>query len=181
MDFSFLLSNPPGRMFGLDQQMFIQMLFIFINVSILALILSKLLYKPIINILANRRERIQKEVAEAEQNRAEAIRLKAEYEQIMSGAEQEKYDILETARKMAADKSKEQIAEARVEADALRVRAHKEIEMEQERAKSEMRQAVIDVSSVMVAKFLTRTIDEETQQRLFDEAMAELEELAWHN
>jgi len=181
MDPFFLLYTPPGRMFALDPQTFIQMLFIIVNVAILALILTKILYKPVIKILNDRRERILAEVEDAEKNKAEALQLKSKYEEIMKGVEQEKYDILETARKLAAEKSKEQLAEARDEADALRVRAHKEIEMEQDRAKSEMRQAVIDVSSVMVTKFLSRTIDADTHEQLFNETMAELEEIAWHN
>jgi F-type H+-transporting ATPase subunit b len=157
------------------------MLFIIVNVAILALVLTKILYKPVIKILNDRRERILAEVEDAEKSKAEAYQLKTKYEEIMKGVEQEKYDILETARKLAAEISKEQLAEAQDEANALRARAHKEIEMEQERAKSEMKQAVIDVSSVMAAKFLSRSIDADTHEQLFNETMAELEEIAWHN
>ena len=44
-----------------------------------------------------------------------------------------------------------------------------------------MKQAVIDISSLMVTKFLTRTIDADAHEQLFKETMAELEEMAWHN
>ena len=182
MDPFFLLQSlPPGRLFAIDEQTIAQMVFILINAAVLAFVLSKLLYKPVLKILTDRRERIQAEVESAEQNKADAIKLKAEYEQKMKDITSEKNEILEAARKLASEKSKEQMAEAKSEADALRTRAQKEIELEQERAKSEMKQAVIDISSVMVTKFLTRTIDAEAQEQLFNETMAELEEIKWHN
>ena len=183
MDPLFLLLQevPPGRLFAIDSQAFIQMGWVLLNAIILAFILSILLYKPVLQILHDRRARILGEIQEAEKGKTEAFKLKAEYEQRMKDIEQEKYDILETARRQAEERSKERLAEARSEAEAIKTRANKEIELEQERAKSELKQAVIDVSSLMVTKFLSRNIDAETHEQLFSETMAELEEIEWHN
>jgi F-type H+-transporting ATPase subunit b len=186
MDPFFLLQTvqfhfPETRMFALDGQTFLQMGFILFNAAILAFLLSKLLYKPVLKILTERRERIQGEVEFAEQSKAEALQLKAEYEQKMKDITTEKNEILEAARKLASEKSKEQVTEAKNEADALRTRAQKEIELEQERAKGEMKQEIIDISSLMVSKFLKRTIDADAHEQLFNETMAELEGMAWHN
>ena len=178
----FLLQNvPDGRMFGLDQQTFVQMVILIINVAVLALILSKLLYEPILKVLNDRKARILDEVESAEKNKADALQLKADYEQAIKGIEQEKYDILDAARKQATEMREQQIAEARNEAEAVKARARKDVEMEQERAKSEMKQAVISASSAIAAKFLARNIDADTHEQLFNETMAELEEIAWHN
>ena len=182
----YLLLEAPGtswieRVFGLDQQTFSTAIFVLINVSILAFVLTKLLYKPVLNILHERRARILEEVQTAEKEKAEAMKLKAEYEQALKAVEQEKQDILSAARKLAEDKGKEQIAEAKQEAETLKTRAQKDIELEQERVKSEMKQAVIDISTAMTAKFLARNMDESTHEQLFNETMAELEEIAWHS
>lgn len=183
MDSLFLLVefNQAGRMFALDPQTFKQMVFIFFNVAVLALILAKILYQPVLKILRDRRNRILSDVEDAEKNKAAALQLKADYEQLIKGAEQEKYSILENARKQAAEMKEKQIAEAKTEAETVKSRAQKEIEMEQERVKSEMKQTVIDVSSVIAAKFLAKSIDSETHERLFNETMAELEDVAWLN
>ena len=181
MDPFILLQFPEGRMFALDAQTLISMGIVLFNIAILAFVLSKLLYKPVLKILSDRQERILDEIRSAENSKSEALKLKAEYENILKNVEQEKNNILESARKLAEDKSKERLAEARNEAETVRVRAQKEIELEQERAKGEMKQAVIDISSLMVTKFLTRTIDAEAHEQLFNETMAELEEIAWHN
>ena len=182
MDLFFLLQNvPDGRLFAIDQQALIQMAWVLINAVILAFILSKLLYKPVLNVLKNRRDRIDGEVREAEKSKTDALQLKAEYEQKMKDVEQEKVEILDTARRQAEDRSKERIAEAHTEAATLKARAEKDIELEKERAKSEMKQHIIDASSLMVTKFLSRTMDAEAHEQLFNETMAELEEIAWHN
>jgi F-type H+-transporting ATPase subunit b len=169
------------RVFGLDQQTLITAILVLINAAILAFVLTKLLYKPVLNILHERRAKILEDVQTAEKEKADALKLKAEYEQALKAVEQEKQDILSAARKLADDKGKEQIAEAKHEAETIKARAQKDIELEQERVKGEMKQAVIDVSSLMTSKFLTRTMDESTHEQLFNETMAELEGIAWRS
>ena len=182
MEMFFLLQNlPPERLFGLDMQTIIQMIAVLLNVCLLAFILSKLLYKPVLQILHDRRARILGEMQTAQKNKEEALELKAEYEQIMKNVAEEKQQILDGARKQALERTQEQLAEARVEAEAVKARAQKEISLEQERAKSELKQTVIDVSSLMAGKFLSKAIDADTHDELFNEVMAELEEIAWHS
>jgi F-type H+-transporting ATPase subunit b len=168
-------------MFGIDAQTLVQMGIHFLNIAILAYVLRRLLYKPVTEFLKKREERIKGEIDFAEQEKSKAIELKLKYEQMVKDINDEKYEILEAARKLAADKSKESDAAAKVEAEAIKSRAFKEIEMAQENAKDEVKKAVIDVSALMVSKFVARTMDDETQEQLFNETMAELEGIAWHN
>ena len=179
---NFLLeAGPIARMFAIDPQTFSQVGFILVNVAVLAFVMSKLLYKPVTKILEERKARIHEEIETAEKDKVEALKLKEQYEKILKDVEQEKLEILESARKVADERKNEQLAEARTEAENLKNRAKKEIEQEQERAKSEMKQAVIDASSAIAAKFLARNIDAATHEQLFNETMAELEEVAWHS
>jgi len=179
--FFLLESLPADRLFALDEQTLTQIVFILINVVVLAIVLSYLLYKPVLQILFDRRARILGEIQTTKKNKDEAIKLKEQYELIMKDVEQEKHDILDAARKLATENSDAQLAEARNEADTAKARAFREIELEQERAKDEMKQAVIDISSIMVSKFLSRNISADEHEKLFNETMAELEEIAWHN
>jgi len=182
MDVLILLQTlPDAPIFGLNQQTFITMIIILINTCILAFVLSKLLYKPVLQMLHDRRARILEEIQTTQKNKEDALKLKAEYEQMMMGITEEKQQILEAARKQAAERSQEQLAEARSEAEVVKARALKEIALEQERAKSEMKQTVIDLSSLVASKFITKAIDADSHDQLFNETMAELEEMAWHN
>jgi F-type H+-transporting ATPase subunit b len=171
-----LQSLPPERLFAIDEQTLRQMVFILINAAVLAFVLSKLLYAPVLKILTDRRERIRADIETAEESKAEALKLKAEYEQKMKDITAEKNEILEAANKLASEKSRNREAAAKSEAEAIRTRAKKDIELEKERAKGEMKQEIIDISSLMVTKFLNRTIDADVHEQLFNEAMADLEE-----
>jgi len=73
------------------------------------------------------------------------------------------------------------IKEAKKEAEALRERATANVELEWERAESEMRTAIIEVSAVMAEKFVTLAINQQTHDRLFSETMSDLEGMTWRD
>jgi len=152
-----------------------------VNVALVVFVLFRVLRPMVIKMFHDRRTRILDEIEVAGKNKEEAQALKLKYEQALDNVAKEKQTILANARQAADAKTKEQLEEAENEIVALKSRTQKEIAMEQERAKSEMQQKVIGVSSSVAIKFLVNAIDEATHERLFNEAMAELEEIAWHN
>lgn len=106
---------------------------------------------------------------------AEANNLKAMYEQKVKEINFERDSILDEARKKAAERSKQMIAEVKAETDAMKSRAAQEIELERERAKDEIKDAIIDISSDIAVKFISNTMDRATQEKLFAEALAEID------
>ena len=172
---------PPGRVFGLDGQTLRQILAQLFSVGLLAFILSKLLYKPVRDFMSKRTARVETQLKTAEREVAKANALKAEYEQKVKEIEASRAAILEEARKVAADVKSQVLDEAKKEAEKMRERASANIELEFERARSEMRHQIIDVSALMAAKFVSKSIDQQTQDSLFEETMAELEGGAWLN
>jgi len=175
----FLTDVPPGRIFGMDQQTFVAILANLVNFCILALVLAFLLYRPVRNILRKRTERIQGQLAQAEDEMAKAAELKLEYEKKLADVGRERDEILSEARKLAADTSQRLVNEAKKEADAARTRAAANIEVEWERAESEMRVAIIEVSAQLAEKFVTLAINKETHDKLFSEAITDLGEMKW--
>ena len=176
-----LSAVPPGRVFGLDGQALIQILAQMVSVGLLAYVLSRLLYKPVRDFLGKRTVRIQTQMETAEREVKKANALKAEYEEKVKQIEASRAEILEEARKVAAEASRQVLEEAKKEAEKMRERANANIELELERARSEMRHQIIDVSALMAAKFMSKSIDKQTQDSLFEETMAELEGGAWRS
>jgi F-type H+-transporting ATPase subunit b len=162
------------RVFGLDQQTFIGVAFVLINIAVLAFILSRVLYKPVRNLLYDRTERVRGQLKHAEDEKAAASELKTQYEAKLKHIDKERDEILDVARKQATDRAKQLLDEAKAEADTIRERASRDMEMEQERVKDEVRQSIIEVSSLMAQRFVARTMDNETRERLFAEVMDEL-------
>jgi F-type H+-transporting ATPase subunit b len=190
LDFGFLINAavevvttdlPPGRVFGIDQATLINIVANVLNVAVLAAFLAYLLYRPVRTILNKRTSRIQGQLSQAEEELEKATELRRKYEAKMEDIEREREEILNEARKVAADSSRRLVAEAKKEADTVRERAAQNVEMEWERAENDMRTAIIDVSSLMAEKFVSLAINKETHDRLFNETIADLEEMKWRD
>lgn len=172
---------PEGRVFGLDQQTLISIGIQLLNVCILAAALGFILYKPVQEFLRRRTDKISSQLKEAQEKMDQAEKLKAEYEKKLQEIDSERIKILESVRLAAAERSRHIIEEARWEATEIRRRAHENIIAERERLKEETRLHIIEIASLLAGKFIEHAIDREAQDRLFDEAMAQLEETAWLN
>jgi F-type H+-transporting ATPase subunit b len=165
----------------LNSQTFILILSHLFNVSLLAVILRFVLYKPVKKFMAGRSDRITGQLDYAAGEMAKADELKSLYEQKLAEIDAERNTILDEARKQATESSRHLLGEAKTEADAVRAKAQANIEMEWERAQAEMKQAIIEVSTAMTAKFITKIMDDKTRDELFAETVAELGELSWRS
>lgn len=167
---------PNERVFGLDATLLQTIGFTALSVAVLAFALSKLLYKPVRNYLQKRADRVNNQLADAEQAVADANELKVKHDSMVKGVEAEKDEILESARKLAVEKRNQIMADAKAEADAAKARAQAQIDMDMGRAEAQMKHAIIEVATAMAEKYVTLSLDKDVHDRLFAEAMAELGE-----
>jgi F-type H+-transporting ATPase subunit b len=182
LDFTILFSVDeirPPFLFELNADTFIALGLNLFNVGVLALILAFVLYKPIRKGLKNRTDRIQGELTHAAKEMADATDLKYQYEQKLQEIDREREEILSEARKAATDIGHRIQADAKKEADLIRKRAAASVEAEWDRAQTEMRTAIIDVSAVMAEKFVSLAINKDTHDKLFDETVSDLEDMTW--
>ena len=168
-----LNSNAP--LFGLEFATFANMLPNLLSVALLAAVMTYLLYNPIKKILADRADKIAGELKDAEDKNLSAKELKLKYEQKVRDIELERADMIESARKEAKDRQAQILEEAKTEATGLKDRAAREIAQEKTRFKDAVHEAIIDISTDMAAKIIEATIDKSAHDRLFAEALAELE------
>jgi len=182
LDYGLLLTSVPDSfLFGLDANTLRMALINLFNVGVLAAVLAFLLYRPVRLVLRKRTERIQGQLIQAEEEMTRATELRQEYQQKMEDIESQREEILVEARKNATETGRRLIAEAKKEAEAIRERAANNVEMEWERAETEMRTAIVDVSAAMAEKFVSLAINKETHDRLFDETMKDLEGMTWRD
>ena len=162
-------------MFDLALQTFIQMLPHLVSFGLLVFVFTKFLYKPVKKILQTRAERVEADIRDAAEDKASAEELKLLYEQKLRDIETERAAILEEARREATTRLNQILGDAKYEAQITRDRAKRDIIAEQERVKAEVHQAIIDIATDMAAKLITANIDKTNHDRLFAEAMEELE------
>lgn len=159
----------------MDAQTFIDMIPNWINFAVLAAIMAWLLYKPVLKVLQARADRVESDITKAAEDKKAAGELKAEYEKKVREIEFERSTIMDEARKIAAEKRNSLIEEAKREAQEIKNRANKDIAAERVRVKDEVHQVIVDISADMAAKLVAVNIDKSAHDKLFSEAMAELE------
>ena len=111
----------------------INLLFTVINLIIIYVIIRKLLFKPVKKIIAQREAEINKQYEDAKATQDNAAALKVQYEQALSGAQEEKAAVISDARVKAGAEYDRIVTDAKTAADKLMDDARKEAVKEQEK------------------------------------------------
>lgn len=145
------------------------------NVLLLTVALIWLLYKPVKKFMAERTERIKREIEKARTERDEALELREKYEKLIEEIEQEREDILLQAHKKAMEKSDQLLFDARRESEAMYNRALAELDVERKNIMDEMKKQMIEISLMVAGRFVEVSIDRQTQDRYIEEAFDDWE------
>ncbi len=154
----------------------VELVFQIINTVILFLVLKKILFKPVLNIIEKRENMIQEDLAEGSKAKNEGIALKQEYEQKVSLAKDEGREIIKQATARAEEKSNQIIEDAKAEANALKAKATKEIAQEKEQAIAEIRNDISDIAILAASKVLEEDIDKAKHEDLIEKFIKEVGE-----
>jgi F-type H+-transporting ATPase subunit b len=143
------------------------------NFVIFLVLLWQFAFKPVAAMLAERRERIEQGLRDAEQ--AKRDRESAEQERVTALAEarREANDILARAQKVAQETRDADIAATRAELERMRTRATDEIEAEKGRALAELRGEVAELALQAAGRVVRETMTDQRQRRLVEEFLAE--------
>ena len=138
-------------------------------------VLAKLAFPRISAALDRRQRAIEEAIDTAEQMRGQADELLSEYRERLAEARRQAEQILDRARKAAEAHEHESEAEAHRRREQLMERARKDIETETRRAIQEIRREVADLTIMATEKVTRKTLTEEDQRRLVEEALSELD------
>ena len=168
-----------SRIFGLDMQLLADAAITALAVFVLFLFLSKLLFNPVRTLLETRQEKVEADLEDARKAKDESIRIKEEYENKLKDVNKEAEGILSETRKKALLQEREIVEEAKEEAHRIRVRADKEIALEKNKVKDEVKQEMITIASAMAGKFVQTSISAQQQDSLIEETLKEMGDSTW--
>jgi F-type H+-transporting ATPase subunit b len=138
-------------------------------------LLKKLAWPRIAEALDKRQHAIEESIDVAERTRAEADRILEEYRQRLADARHQADEIVARARRTAEDREAEAVADAKRRRDEMLEQTRREIEAETRRAILALRGEVATMTVLATEKVTRKTLTEEDQKRLVDEALAELD------
>ncbi|WP_315169321.1 F0F1 ATP synthase subunit B [Metaclostridioides mangenotii] len=157
---------------SLSPEYFIQIF----NTFLVFFIINKLLYKPVMRIIEAREKDVQANITEGEQNRAEGIALKKEYEEKVGLAKREGQEIIKQATLRAESKSEELVTEAKQEAAHIKEKANEEIVKERQKAMNDIKSSVSDIALLAAAKVIEKDIDKAKHEELINNFINEVGE-----
>jgi F-type H+-transporting ATPase subunit b len=138
-------------------------------------ILSKVAFPRIQEALDRRQRAIEESIDTAERTRREADELLAEYRERLTAARQQADEIVARARKAGEQVEADLVVKGRQRREELLEQARKDIETETRRAIQEIRAEVADLTILATEKVTRKTLTDEDQRRLVQEAVAELD------
>ena len=168
-----------GRIFGLDAQLIFDACVLAINIFLLFILLSYLLFNPVRAVLKKRQDRITETREQANKDKADANALKEEYTKKLANVEKEAESILSEARKKGLSNQERIINEAKAEAAKIVEFAKQEAELEKKKVADEVKQEIIKVATIMANKVVAANIDESKQEELINDTLREIGDSTW--
>ncbi len=144
-----------------------------VNFFILLFILRLVLYKPVLRMLDERRQRIAEGLNAAEIARAEAAQSQANMQAQLEEARKESQGVIANAQEIANRIQAEAREQAARDRDAALERARTEIQLERDRAIAELRGEFADITVLAAERVIGQSLDKQTHQRIIDETLAE--------
>jgi F-type H+-transporting ATPase subunit b len=138
-------------------------------------VLWKLAFPRISEALDRRQHAIEESIETAEHIRQEADELLAEYRERLRQARHQAEEIVERARKAGETREREALQEAHGRREQLLEQTRRDIEVETRRAIDEIRREVADLTVMATEKVTRKTLSEEDQRRLVEDALRELD------
>jgi F-type H+-transporting ATPase subunit b len=140
-----------------------------VNFLILAFLLQRFAYKPILNALDARRERIEKGLEDARLAEEARANAESERQQILDEARVEAQGIVAEANQRGETQAAKIIEEARAQAQALRGEARSEAQAERDRMLGEMRGQISALAITAANQLIGESLDEQRQMQLVRE------------
>jgi F-type H+-transporting ATPase subunit b len=145
-----------------------------ISFLIVALLLRRFAYKPILTVLEERRRKIEEGQLNAEKIKKELAEAEKRYQEILAKADADAQRMIDEARESAAHLSERKQQEAIAAAEQIITKAREATALEHERTmeslKHELGRLVVETTAKVTEKVLTP----EDQRRLQEEAARQL-------
>jgi F-type H+-transporting ATPase subunit b len=147
-----------------------------VNFVLLLVLLRVFLYKPILKMLDERRQRIAQGMEKAEQADKELARAQEAHAEKVAEAREEAQGIRAEAQAAAEKERTRVLEEARKEALAIQADARAHLDLERQRMLKELRGQVVTLAIAAANKVVGEALDEERQRRLVQEFFSGIEE-----
>jgi F-type H+-transporting ATPase subunit b len=137
--------------------------------AVFAFVLTKLGWKPLLDMIEERERGIRHSVEGAHQANAEAQALLVQHKETLREAGQQREDILKQAFADADQARQNLLAQAKADSERLLEKAKEQIQREKQLALTEIRGEIANLAIGAAAKIVQSSLTEDAQRKLVDE------------
>ncbi|MDP6755541.1 MAG: F0F1 ATP synthase subunit B [Candidatus Marinimicrobia bacterium] len=152
----------------LDPGLFIWTILTFL---VLLTVLAKFAWKPLLNMLKEREEHIRSSLDDAEKAQLELAKLNASGEEIVNKAQAEAQSILAEAKAASIKLKEDTLNAAKEQSKSILTEAENRIKIEKDKAISEIKTEVVDLSLTIAEKLISKNISKDDNQAIIDESL----------
>lgn len=145
-----------------------------INVGILLAILTKLLYRPILKVLDERRNAVEQSMKNAQQVQSELVRAEKKADEVIQKARNEAKAIIEEGKTSAAALEKDLLARARQEANDIVGKGRRDIETERAEMEKTVRAQAVTLAVGMTETLLGEVLSVHDHKKLIETKVLQL-------
>ncbi len=143
-------------------------LFTLLNTLTVIFVGTKFLFKPIMNMIAQRQKEIDDMYAEADAAKADATAMQAEYQSRLNDAQATGERIVKEAVARGQAREEEIIRQANAEASAIMEKASADIALEKKKAMNDAKDEISDIAMAIAGKVVGRELSVADQSDLVD-------------
>lgn len=146
-----------------------------INFLLLVWLLAKFAYKPLMQVLHDRQQKIADNIDAAERNRQEAEQLKLDYQRQLAEVRAQAQAIVEKAEKLAEENKEEILKAARAESARILKNVQEEVARERALALAQIKGEVVTLSMAAATKIIEKNMDSEANAILVSSFIEKLD------
>ena len=146
-----------------------QLLTQMVGFIILVLILKKYAWGPILDMLDQRRDKIDGDYKAAEKNLAEAEQLKGDFELKLTDIKVIEREKVQEAVKRGEDLAEGIVGKARHQAEETKQKAEQDIGIEAQKAQLELRDSVVSMAIGAAEKVIGERLDDDLHRKLIQD------------
>ncbi len=143
-----------------------------LNLLLMILLLWAVAYKPIVNMLRQRRERIAEGINNARKAEEALASAETDRQRILDEARAEAQRIIAEARARAEEAANQAKAEAREEANRIRQQAQSDAAIEREALLADVRDQIVALSIAAANRLIGASLDEKRQKEVVKDFFA---------
>ena len=144
-----------------------------VNFIIVLFALRLFLYRPILNMLDRRAQRVREGLEAADQSKTSAEQAEHDVARQLEDARRQGQTLITQAQVAAGRIQEEARTQARRDGEVLLERARNEIQLERDQAIAELRREFAEITVSAAEKVIGQSLDRQAHRRLIDEVLAE--------